>query len=54
MFQEMSFKRIFIWSSGGPLVWGSGTICAILVGDIKGNNPVKYFKIWTGGSGDVV
>ena len=40
--QEM-FKRFLIWSSGGPLVWPSGTICAILVAGIKGNNPVEYF-----------
>ena len=35
---EMLFKDIFIWSSGGPFVQPSGTICAILVEVIMRNN----------------
>ena len=40
------FKNIYIfliWSSGGPFVQRSGTICAILVKDIIRNNSVKLF-----------
>ena len=40
------FKNIYIyliWSSGGPFVQRSGTICAILVKDIFRNNSVKLF-----------
>ena len=46
----MSFKRFHIWSSGNPLVWRSGTICAILEEGIIRNIPVKLFQIWTSGS----
>ena len=42
-----------IWSSCGPFVQGSRTICAILVEDIQRNNSVKLFQVWTSGSGDV-
>ena len=49
--QEMSFKDILIWNSGGPFVIWNGTICAILVDGIKRNNSVKLFCIWTSGSG---
>ena len=36
-------KIFLIWSSGGPLVQLSGTICAILVEGIMRNNSVKVF-----------
>ena len=51
----MSFKRFLIWSSGGPPVWWSGAIYAILKNGIMGNIHVKLYEIWTSGSGgDVV
>ena len=50
----MLFKDIFIWSSGGPFVQLSGTICAILVEGIMRNNSEKLFSIWTTGSADVI
>ena len=34
---------VLIWSSGSPFVPRSGTICSILVEDIKRNNSVKGF-----------
>ena len=43
--QEMSFKNIFIWSSAGPFVQQSRTICAIMVEGIKKNNSVNLFLI---------
>ena len=48
------FKRFLICSFGGPLVQWSGTIYAILKERIIGNINVKYYEIWTSGSGDVV
>ena len=51
--QEMSFTRFLIWSSGGPHVQRSETVCAILVEGIMWNNSVKLFWICTSGSGDV-
>ena len=48
------FRRFFIWRSGGPPVWWSGTIYAILKKGIMGNIHVKLYEIWTSGSGDVV
>ena len=36
-------KQILIWSSGGPSVQRSGTICAILFKSIIRNNSVKLF-----------
>ena len=42
--QEMSFKRCLIRSSGGPCVWWSGTIYAILVEGIMGTFMWRYFK----------
>ena len=41
---EMLFKDIFIWSSGGPFVQPSGTICAILVEVIMRNNCEFFFE----------
>ena len=38
----MSFKRSLIWSSGGPPVWWSVTIYAILKEGIMGNIHVKF------------
>ena len=46
--EEMSF----IYFLSGALF--SGTICAILVEGIMGNNSVNLFRIWASGSGDVV
>ena len=37
------FIRVLIYSSGGPIVWLSKTICAILVEGITGNIPVNLF-----------
>ena len=49
------FRIFFIWSSGGPPVQWSKTICAILKEGIMGNIHVKLYEIWTSGSGgDVV
>ena len=39
------FKIFLIYSSGGPLVWCSRTICAILVDGNIGNIPVKLLGI---------
>ena len=51
----MSFEIFLIWNSGGPCVFWSRTIYAILVEDINVNLHVKSFEIWTSGSGrDVV
>ena len=46
----MSFKIFLIWSSGGPLVQRSRTICAILVEGIMGNIPVKLYGHLDGGA----
>ena len=46
---DQSFRRryclkiILIWSSGGPFVERSGTICAILVDGFMRNNSEKLF-----------
>ena len=49
------FKIFLIWTSGGPFVQRSGTICAILVEGIMRNNSLKLFPIWVSGSGgDVI
>ena len=50
----MLFKRILIWSSGGPSVRWSGTVYAILKEGIMGNIYMKLYEIWTIDSGDVV
>ena len=42
---QMSFKKILIWSSGGPPVQCSGTIYAILKESIIGNIHVKLYEI---------
>ena len=47
-------KIFLIWTSGGPFVQGSRTICAILVEDIMRNNSEKLFRIRASGSRDVV
>ena len=47
----MSFDIFLIWSSGGPFVQRSKTICVILVNSIMRNNSMKLFSIWTSGSG---
>ena len=53
--EEMSLKYISYLELWQPLVHWSGTICAILVEGIMGNNSVKLFCIWTSGSArDVV
>ena len=43
-FRRRCLLKIFcIWSSGGPFVQRSRTVCAILVEGIKRNNSVKLF-----------
>ena len=52
---EMSFKRIPIWSLGGPPVQWSEPFMQILEEGIMGNIYVKLYVILTSGSGgDVV
>ena len=41
--EDILFKDSSICSSGGHFVQLSRTVCAILVVDIMGNNPVKSF-----------
>ena len=54
-FTRCRLKKFLIWSSGGPFVQRSGTICAILVEGIMSNNSVTLFRIWASGSGgDVI
>ena len=54
-FKRRCYLKIFIiWSSGGPFVQRSGTVCAILVEGIMRNNSVKLFQIWASGSEDVI
>ena len=50
----MSFKRVLIWSSGGPPVKCSRTIYAILNEGVMGNINMKLYEIWTSGSENVV
>ena len=45
------FKGSSIFSSGGHLVYRSGTILAILVGSHLHNIPVKFESHWPKGSG---
>ena len=47
------FKDFSIFSSGGHLVHGSGTILAFLVGSHLGNSPMKFESFWPKGSGGV-
>ena len=47
------FKEFSIFSSGGHLVYGSGTILAILVESHLGNIPMKFESHWRKGSGGV-
>ena len=49
----MTFKDFSIFSSGGHLVYRSGTILAILVGSHLGNLPMKFESYWPKGSGGV-
>ena len=49
----MTFKDFSIFSSGGHLVYRSGTILAILVGSHLGNIPMKFDSHWPKGSGGV-
>ena len=53
--EEISFKIFLIWSSGGSPVQWSETIYAILKEGIMGYIHVKFYEIWTSGSGgDVI
>ena len=53
--EEISFKDIsYLELLAAFIVWRSGTIYAILVEVITGNNSVKLILIWTTGSGDVI
>ena len=47
------FEDFSIFSSGGHLVFPSGTILAILVGSHLGNIPMKFESHWHKGSGGV-
>ena len=47
------FKGFSIFSSGGQLVYRSGTILAKLVGSHLGNIPMKFESHWPKGSGVV-
>ena len=49
----MTFKYFSIFSSGGHLVYRSGTILAFLVGSHLGNIPMKFESHWPKGSGGV-
>ena len=49
----MTFKDFSIFSSGGHLVYRSGTILAILVGSHLGYIPMKFESHWPKGSGGV-
>ena len=48
----MAFKDFSICSSGGHLVYRSGTIYAIIVGRHLGNIPVKSELHWPKDSGE--
>ena len=48
------FKYFSTISSGGHLVYRSGTILAILVGSHLGNMPMKFESHWPKGSGGVI
>ena len=45
------FKDFSIFSSGGHLVYRSGTVLAILLGSHQGNIPMKFESHWPKGSG---
>ena len=47
------FKDLFIFSSGGRLVYRRKTTFAILVGSHLDNIPVKFGLHWPKGSGEV-
>ena len=49
----LTFKDFSIFSSGGHLVYRSGTILAILVESHLGNIPMKFESHWPKGSGGV-
>ena len=50
-FKRRCYLKIFlIWSSCGPFVQRSGTICAILVEGIMRNNSLNLFWIWASAS----
>ena len=49
----MTFKDFSIFSSGGHLVYQSGTILAILVESHLDNIPMKFESHWPMGSGGV-
>ena len=49
----MTLKDFSIFSSGGHLVYRSGTILAILVESHLGNIPMKFESHWPKGSGGV-
>ena len=51
--EELMFKDFSIFSSGGHLVYRSGTILAILEGSHLGKIPMKFESHWPKGSGGV-
>ena len=50
---KLMFKDFSIFSSGGHLVYLSGTILAILVGSHLGNIPMRFESHWPKASGGV-
>ena len=50
----LTFKDFSIFSSGGQLVYRSGSILAILVGSHLGNIPFKFESHWPNGSDSLV
>ena len=52
--QELAFKDFSIFSSCGHLVYRSGTILAILVGNQLSIIPVKFELHWPNGLGDSI
>ena len=49
----LTFKDFSIFSSGGHLVYRSGTVLAILLGSHRGNITMKFESHWPKGSGGV-
>ena len=49
----MPAALLFIFSSGGHLVYRCGTVLAILLGSHRGNITMKFESHWPKGSGGV-
>ena len=50
---KANYSRFSIFSSGGHLVYWSGTVLAILLGSYRGNITMKFESHWPKGSGGV-